>query len=266
MIGVDKIDDIRNALSQSTVASIARGHRVSEPTGEEVPEGARPLREAAGGREGARVAAARALRGADRLVAARGQALLVQAAPHRQAGLRPPRRGEGLRGLLHHRPEVREAQARGARRGARRPRGAGVPPARLAAGRVPGRLRAGRLPRARRHHAGHFLVVTFPHSNVGLAQVFWGETAECVCQGAPRRLRVPRGRAAARRVRQRHRGRTQGRHRDQDLGDLPPVRRATTGSTTASPTPTRGTRRGPWRTRSARSGATCSSRSRRSGT
>lgn len=30
---------------------------------------------------------------------------------------------------------------------------------------------------------GHFLVVAFPHSNVGLAQVFWGETAECVCQG-----------------------------------------------------------------------------------
>lgn len=30
---------------------------------------------------------------------------------------------------------------------------------------------------------GHFLVLEFPHSNVGLAQVFWGETAECVCQG-----------------------------------------------------------------------------------
>ncbi|HJG37220.1 IS21 family transposase [Enorma phocaeensis] len=30
---------------------------------------------------------------------------------------------------------------------------------------------------------GHFLVVEFPHSNVGLVQVFWGETAECVCQG-----------------------------------------------------------------------------------
>ena len=30
---------------------------------------------------------------------------------------------------------------------------------------------------------GHFLVVSFPHSNVGFAQVFWGETAECVCQG-----------------------------------------------------------------------------------
>lgn len=30
---------------------------------------------------------------------------------------------------------------------------------------------------------GHFLVAAFPHSNAGLAQVFWGETAECVCQG-----------------------------------------------------------------------------------
>lgn len=30
---------------------------------------------------------------------------------------------------------------------------------------------------------GHYLVVTFPHSNVGVAQVFWGETSECVCQG-----------------------------------------------------------------------------------
>lgn len=30
---------------------------------------------------------------------------------------------------------------------------------------------------------GHFLAVAFPHSNVGLAQVFWGETAECVRQG-----------------------------------------------------------------------------------
>lgn len=28
-----------------------------------------------------------------------------------------------------------------------------------------------------------YLTVTFPHSNVGLTQVFWGETAECVCQG-----------------------------------------------------------------------------------
>ena len=27
---------------------------------------------------------------------------------------------------------------------------------------------------------GHFLVVSFPHSNVGFAQVFWGETAEWI--------------------------------------------------------------------------------------
>lgn len=30
---------------------------------------------------------------------------------------------------------------------------------------------------------GKYLTVTFPHSNVGLTQVLWGETAECVCQG-----------------------------------------------------------------------------------
>lgn len=30
---------------------------------------------------------------------------------------------------------------------------------------------------------GKYLTVTFPHSNVGVTQVFWGETSECVCQG-----------------------------------------------------------------------------------
>ena len=30
---------------------------------------------------------------------------------------------------------------------------------------------------------GHYLTASFPHSNVGLTQVFWGETAECVCEG-----------------------------------------------------------------------------------
>lgn len=30
---------------------------------------------------------------------------------------------------------------------------------------------------------GKYLTVTFPHPDVGLTQVFWGETAECVCQG-----------------------------------------------------------------------------------
>ena len=29
----------------------------------------------------------------------------------------------------------------------------------------------------------HSLTVSFPHSNVGLTQSFWGESAECVCQG-----------------------------------------------------------------------------------
>ncbi len=29
----------------------------------------------------------------------------------------------------------------------------------------------------------HYLVVTFPFSNVSLAQCFWGENSECVCEG-----------------------------------------------------------------------------------
>jgi len=32
---------------------------------------------------------------------------------------------------------------------------------------------------------GKYPAVTFPHSNAGLTQVFWGETSECVCQGLP---------------------------------------------------------------------------------
>ena len=30
---------------------------------------------------------------------------------------------------------------------------------------------------------GKYLTVSLPHANVGLTQVFWGETSECVCQG-----------------------------------------------------------------------------------
>lgn len=30
---------------------------------------------------------------------------------------------------------------------------------------------------------GHYLTTSFPHSNVGLTQVFWGEKSECVCEG-----------------------------------------------------------------------------------
>ena len=105
-------------------------------------------------------------------------------APHREEGLRPARRGEGLRGLVLDRQEVREEEARGARRRARRPRGAGVPAARLGS-RASARSTSGRPTSAcaASSPAAHFLVVTFPHSNVGLAQVFWGETAECACQG-----------------------------------------------------------------------------------
>ena len=30
---------------------------------------------------------------------------------------------------------------------------------------------------------GHYLTLSFPHSNVGFTQLFWGETSECVCEG-----------------------------------------------------------------------------------
>lgn len=242
------------------------GHRGLRAHGGEVPEGDRPLREAAGGRQGARVAPARALRGADRLVAAGGPALLARAAPHREEGLRPPRRGGGLRGLVLDRQEVREAQARGARRRARRPRSAGVPAARLAPGRVPGRLRAGGLPRARRRHPRPLPRRDVPALKRRARAGLLGRDRGVRLPGAPERLRVPRGRAAAGRVRQRHRGRPQGRRRDKDLGALPAVRRAPR----ARPRPRQpplGEREGvPRGTRSARSGATSSSRSRRSGT
>jgi transposase len=32
----------------------------------------------------------------------------------------------------------------------------------------------------------HYLVITFPYSNVGIVQIFYGETAECVCEGLKR--------------------------------------------------------------------------------
>lgn len=56
----------------------------------------------------------------------------------------------------------------------------------------------------------HYLVVDFPFSNVGLAQVFYGENAECVCQGllnvftyiggVPRRLVFDNATGVGRRV------------------------------------------------------------------
>lgn len=56
----------------------------------------------------------------------------------------------------------------------------------------------------------HYLVVTFPFSNVSLAQCFWGENAECVCEGlkavfeycggVPRRLVFDNAAGVGRRV------------------------------------------------------------------
>ena len=115
MIGVDKIDDIRKlGRGGASVASISRDAGVSEPTVRKRLRGAGPLREAPRRREGAGVAPARAVCGAGGLVAARGQALLVQAAPHREEGVRRAD-GEGLRRLLHHGPAVREEEKGGAR-------------------------------------------------------------------------------------------------------------------------------------------------------
>jgi transposase len=39
----------------------------------------------------------------------------------------------------------------------------------------------------------HYLVLSFPYSNVGLAQVFYGENAECVCEGLKRIFAFVRG-------------------------------------------------------------------------
>lgn len=89
MIGVDKIDDIRRlGRGGASIASIARDTGVSEPTVRKyLRESDLPERPPSSG--GPRVAPARAVREAGGLVAARGQALLVQAAPHREE--RPPR-------------------------------------------------------------------------------------------------------------------------------------------------------------------------------
>ena len=65
-------------------------------------------------------------------------------------------------------------------------------------------------------------------------------------------------------LRQRHRGRRARRRGGQDIGALPPLRGPLRDSTTPSPIPTRATRRATSRTRSAATGGTSSSPSRRS--
>lgn len=63
----------------------------------------------------------------------------------------------------------------------------------------------------------HYLMVTFPLSNVSLAQRFWGETSKCVCEGLRAVFEFLRRRAAAARLRQRHR-RRQARRRARERG------------------------------------------------
>lgn len=109
---------------------------------------------------------------------------------------------------------------------ARLPRGAGVPAARLAARRVPGRLRASRLPRAGRVHPRALPGRDVPALQYRVrAGVLGGDGRMCL-PGARGRVRVPGRRAAARRVRQRHRGRAPRRRADRHLRAVPPLRRA----------------------------------------
>ena len=107
--------------------------------------------------------------------------------------------------------------------------------------------------------------MTFPHSNVGLAQVFWGETAECVCQGlrsvfeflggVPLRAVFDNATEVGRRV-------------GAEIRTSGLFRRfaAHYGLDYSLANPCSGNEKGPRRTRSGRSGATSSCPSRRSGT
>ena len=73
MIGVDRIDDIRRLGRDGGEHRLhITGHLSLRAHGKEVPEGARPLREAPDGREVSRFAPARALRRPGRLAAAEG--------------------------------------------------------------------------------------------------------------------------------------------------------------------------------------------------
>ena len=207
---MDKIDDIRRlGRNGASVASISWDTGVSEPTVRKHLARAGPPERPPeiGGAPGSPCSSP--FEAPDRPVALGRQALLAQAGHTAKRVYDRPVAEEGFEGPTDG-PKVREAQARGSSPPVSTPARRRVPPARLAARRVPGRLRPGGLPSARRGHPGPFPRGLVPHSNVGFAQVFWGETAECVCQGL-KSDRVRRRRAAARRLRQRHRGRPQGR-------------------------------------------------------
>lgn len=184
MIGVDKIDDIRRlGRAGATVASIARATGVSEPTVRKYLKGGGPLGAAPGAGRGTGVADAGAVRGADRLVARRGQALLPK---QRHTARRVYDRlvdEEGYGGSYSTaRRYVRRRRAElAAERDAREAQGFllldwASGECQVDFGQAD--FRVGGVVQC-----GHFLAVTFPHSNVGLAQVLWGEASECVCQG-----------------------------------------------------------------------------------
>ena len=192
------------------------------------------------------------------------QALLAQAAPYREEGLRPPRRGGGVRGLLLDGPKVREAQARGARRRARRPRGAGF----LLLDWLPGECQV------------DFGQADFRVRGVVTRAISSWSRSPTPTSGSPRFLGRDRGvRLPGAQERVEFVGGVPLRAVFDNATEVgrrvgarsPPPRSSaasprTTGSTTASPTPTPGTRRAPWRTRWGRSGGTSSCRCRRYGT
>ena len=103
---------------------------------------------------------------------------MAQAAPHCRAHTRPPQRRVRLRGKRVHRPPLRRPPQGGARESKE---------AFLDLVWAPGEAQADfgeadfYVGGVRRRML--YFVVTFPHSNVGLAQVSPGQNAECVCQG-----------------------------------------------------------------------------------
>ena len=150
---------------------------------------------------------------------------MAQAAPYREAHPRQARRGGGLPGFLRDGQELRQGRKGADRSGTRGARGPGVPGPRLAPRRVPGRLRPGGLPRPRDAPAGPLPGGRVPALQRRARPGVLGRDGRVRVPRAARRVRVRRRRAFAGGVRQRHRGRPQGRLQGRDVGALPGVRR-----------------------------------------
>ena len=174
MVGAGKIDDIRRlGRGGASVASIARDAGASEPTVRKYPREADlserppavgggpepPLPESFAGLVDSRLLEDRRRRHRQRHAARRVYDRLVEErGPEGSCTTvqrRVKRRREGLAAEL----DAREAQGF------------------LLLDWPPGGCQVDFGQR------GHFLVVAFPHSDVGPAQVFWGETAGCVRRG-----------------------------------------------------------------------------------